>query len=241
MLLDRRREMGSRTISARQYIQDGLVQMYDGIENAGWGSHNANSAIWKDLVGNRDWQLMNGASFGDNCFITAENYSISATYDSSLVLPREKHVTQEIVFHIISKPSATTTIIFFGQTVKYDGYNMAIRILAGYPDRWNLKAGNFLDPSYIITGSPQSVVGIYTSSVEGWNTSMNSAKVNNVAKKISHSTAGIARGAVPCISYGTGQGFYGRIYAIRVYDRKLTDAELTHNFELDKKRFNLTM
>ena len=39
-------------LSAKSYIQDGLVAMWDGIENAGWGVHDPNATVWKDLSGN---------------------------------------------------------------------------------------------------------------------------------------------------------------------------------------------
>ena len=40
------------TLSAKSYVQDGLVAMWDGIENAGWGTHDANATTWVDLTGN---------------------------------------------------------------------------------------------------------------------------------------------------------------------------------------------
>ncbi|MBQ9432406.1 MAG: LamG domain-containing protein [Kiritimatiellae bacterium] len=39
-------------VSARSYVQDGLVACYDGIENAGWGKHSDNAKEWIDLSGN---------------------------------------------------------------------------------------------------------------------------------------------------------------------------------------------
>ena len=38
--------------TARSYVQDGLIAMWDGIENAGWGVHDASATVWKDLTGN---------------------------------------------------------------------------------------------------------------------------------------------------------------------------------------------
>ena len=38
--------------TARDYVQDGLVAMWDGIENAGWGTHDDAATVWKDLTGN---------------------------------------------------------------------------------------------------------------------------------------------------------------------------------------------
>ena len=40
--------------SARDYVQDGLVVMYDGIENAGYCAHSFESSAWKDLAGRYD-------------------------------------------------------------------------------------------------------------------------------------------------------------------------------------------
>jgi hypothetical protein len=42
------------TYSAKSYIQDGLIAMWDGIENVGYGVHDENATVWKDLVGNSD-------------------------------------------------------------------------------------------------------------------------------------------------------------------------------------------
>ena len=48
------------TLMCNSYVKDGLVAMWDGTENAGWGTHDANATTWKDLTGSRDWTL--GAS-----------------------------------------------------------------------------------------------------------------------------------------------------------------------------------
>ena len=41
-------------LSAKDYIQDGLVAMWDGEWNAGGGKHNTNATMWKDLTGIRN-------------------------------------------------------------------------------------------------------------------------------------------------------------------------------------------
>lgn len=37
--------------TAADYVMDGLVSMWDGIENAGWGTHEDSPQYWVDLVG----------------------------------------------------------------------------------------------------------------------------------------------------------------------------------------------
>ena len=44
------RKMMKTMPTARDYVQDGLIAMWDGIENAGWGLHNPNATEWKQLM-----------------------------------------------------------------------------------------------------------------------------------------------------------------------------------------------
>ena len=43
--------------TARDYVQDGLVAMWDGIENAGYGIHDTNATTWKNLIGDMAWDM----------------------------------------------------------------------------------------------------------------------------------------------------------------------------------------
>ena len=56
---------GKSEPTARDYVQTGLVAMWDGIENAGWGAHDPNATTWKDLVGTRDATLSGTYSWGE--------------------------------------------------------------------------------------------------------------------------------------------------------------------------------
>jgi hypothetical protein len=59
--------------TAKLYIQDGLVAMWDGIENTGWGTHDANATVWKDLVGTRDVPMTNVSWGNDECIFDGVN------------------------------------------------------------------------------------------------------------------------------------------------------------------------
>jgi len=53
--------------TARSYVQEGLVAMWDGIENAGWGVHDPNATTWKELVvGGANFPLPTLASWRDD-------------------------------------------------------------------------------------------------------------------------------------------------------------------------------
>lgn len=40
--------------TAKTYIRDGLLHMWDGIENVGYGQHDSGATYWKDLVSGND-------------------------------------------------------------------------------------------------------------------------------------------------------------------------------------------
>ena len=70
---------GKRTPTARDYVQDGLVAMWDGIENAGWGVHDAAATTWKDLVGTVDIALHGEFVIkDDSVFISKNGYGSAA-------------------------------------------------------------------------------------------------------------------------------------------------------------------
>ena len=58
--------------TAKDYVQDGLIAMWDGIENAGWGQHNSSErSIWVDLVGGHNMVIKGAVPdsvFTENAF-----------------------------------------------------------------------------------------------------------------------------------------------------------------------------
>ena len=44
-------------VAASSYVQGGLVACWDGIENAGAGTHDAGATVWKDIVGGYEFAL----------------------------------------------------------------------------------------------------------------------------------------------------------------------------------------
>lgn len=52
MNLGLRQSLFNKELTAKSYINTGLIAMWDGIENAGWGKHNSSLSTSKNLVGN---------------------------------------------------------------------------------------------------------------------------------------------------------------------------------------------
>lgn len=67
--------------TARDYVQDGLVAMWDGIENAGWGVHDPNATVWTDLVNGMGITLIKQAMFSENSLrIVATDETLATAY-----------------------------------------------------------------------------------------------------------------------------------------------------------------
>ena len=58
-------------LTAHSYVQKGLKASYDGIDNAGTGTHDATVRTWKDITGNGyDGTLASTVSWESNCWAT---------------------------------------------------------------------------------------------------------------------------------------------------------------------------
>lgn len=54
----------AETYTSASYVQrEHLIAQWDGIDNAGTGTHDPNATVWKDLVGSRHLTLKTGGSW----------------------------------------------------------------------------------------------------------------------------------------------------------------------------------
>lgn len=75
----------TKKYTTRDYIQDGLVAMWDGIENAGYNRHDTDIVVWKDLIGNFDLNVT--GTYDDSTFNNGSNTTIipkTFSYDTDL-------------------------------------------------------------------------------------------------------------------------------------------------------------
>ena len=65
-------------MTAEDYIQNGLVSMWDGIENTGYGMHDSSATSWKNLVqadSGCNFTVTNGQFADDHLVVTGPNYT----------------------------------------------------------------------------------------------------------------------------------------------------------------------
>lgn len=227
-----------------------MVAMWDGVDNAGEGSHDPSATTWKDLkgAGTYDFTLENGASFDKDSLIVPNPINRAAI--SNNMVPWENIKTSEIVFDVTApNPSALARYIVATFSTKYDnGTNkMDMRMMAwdnngsgkrGWMPKWGgcnrsnnpttnkIPAGRFA----IQTTFPAS---------EATNANPASMRVNGVDYGTTYASDGAANGENMHISQavGTVGGFLGRIHALRLYSTQLTVAHQMINLAVDQSRF----
>ena len=225
--------MAGGKLSAKSYVQDGLVAMWDGIENAGWGTHDPNATTWKDVVHGAEIPLASGMSFGDMELVFDNR---STTADTSTALDNS----------IFSAVSTEFTVEFVEKVTKsYSGFGASSNMYLGY------YSYHQMDRNRTLTCNDNTTYKQYAGVPYG--TPYNCSIVRNIAANTmvvmengSILTATSLGGRVCSLQniLTMTNGWNGNVSSyntnnIRIYSRALTADEIAANYAVDKARFNL--
>ncbi len=222
--------------TARDYVQDGLVAMWDGIENAGWGQHDASATAWVDLVGG---VTVSGRSFGDK-YATLSNKNSTTAASSSY------RADQDFTLHgslrTLPKVWTNWTLLGIGTGSGIQNGFCFIGYDTGYPLRYknayagttglNLSTGAVsgadicLDVVFIYS---TKTAYLYVNGALSGSSSIDASLWNLDGKNLQ----------LGSVLYDLGSVGDMRNYNIIYYNRALTAAEVAANYAIDKARFNL--
>ena len=211
------------TFSSGMYLQGGLIAQWDGIDNVGAGTHNPDAKTWKDLVGTRDLALVSGkAAFADGNAL--ECLSRSAGYATGPAAACPDYKTIEIV------------------CTQKTGSDIAVVFSAGSGPRAILSKGASFAGTMDMTkyygwsGNPATLAVTYDG--------------NSPSNYYENATLLTATSTTDSWGYGNLEGlcvggrvsdeahpYIGKVYAIRLYDRVLSQSELAMNAAIDAVRF----
>ena len=219
--------------TARDYVQDGLIAMWDGIENAGWGTHDPNATTWKDLVGSYD-AVREVADWQYNCAVF--NGTASRVAKTGSLLGKPSNVTAEVVYDRTA--SWNGCIIGCtqsgGRSIWPTSQSVVDYWCRGYA--YSLKVSNTTDqPGVRYTRTLAAGTGMmcYKDATQvGYTASGSAIQYNN---NCGFNIGADSNGS----SYGVEHPLTGHIYCVRVYSRMLTPEEIQYNYNIDKRRFNL--
>ena len=228
--------------TASDYIQDGLISIWDGEWNGGIGIHDALSPIWKNLIadGADIPTTLPSLSWGDKCLVRdgVDGISFLSGIDlSDPISPR----TLEIVFSAEGFPVSPSSVYYIfraetiGTRVQYASggkVQVCLRAAGGYID------SGLTGPS--IETSTLSMVGTTTQLLSD----IRYAYYYTNGIKIGQGLFGRNPDSNPQFELfsTTGRDWPEeniiRIFCIRFYNRALTETEVLHNHEIDDARFN---
>lgn len=209
--------------TASDYIQDGLIAMWDGIENIGHGEHDNNTDIWIDLVGGKEL-ILNGATASEDHIRFMLG---SSAYSNSTGLSTSNTQHGEICIDVQSPPVNRQYMQFA---------KSSYRIFA---NAYSNRGGISLCTAALGHGAWPS--GKHTMSVY-WPS--NELHVDSILREtVTSSDTWSIRSKDTIIGdvnmTSTPMGFDGKVYCIRIYNRALSEEEISYNYNIDKVRFGL--
>lgn len=255
------RPLGGEVVtSSRHYVQDGLVAMWDGIENTAAGTNGLAATTWTDRVGGRAFSIPSGASFTPLGLATT--YANGSTIDSSatnflFVLATNGTYTIEVAYTqtaAISHPAAgyndyraiflatgrDTAKFSVGLGLRYNNQVDCVAMTISGDCSNSNAAGGHVRALYPTGG----VLGAHTVSYVSASMSAASILFDGGAQSADFDIpqgdmiSGNPRALYFNRNYYTGHGLDGTYHCIRIYSRALTREEVAHNREIDVMRYH---
>jgi hypothetical protein len=221
--------------TAKDYVQDGLIAMWDGIENAGWGVHDQNATVWKDLTGNgydlplstATLEILSNGVRRKNTVTHSTESKVrwintpSRTLEICVTAPSSISSGSQVLLATTSVGSGTVVPCLVKKSVGYFEWSQ----------QWN--------SSKIIFKS--NITLTLSSSYNDGNTA--NGYVNGEVQAANNTdTWGFTADTISVLGdpRGTSHAPFGYCaHNVRVYNRALTAEEIAHNYKIDKERFNL--
>lgn len=232
--------------SASSYVQDGLIALWDGIENVGWGMHDAQATVWKDLVGTHDISIPTGAGMSWGTDYLHRGLAGLINTGVACVAP---NYTVEMVVDVSPDNTPSVNGRLFGSTS--GSARFEIDIYSQKPTsgpRLLVKRATSTSPSSILCSfGRESFSGTwcvrYSIDSDGFITVSDSSlgksyRLGQAIDTVYYSGHNLLVG-----SWTNGGGVQGplvcNIHCIRIYSRVLTGEEIRKNYQIDKERFGL--
>ncbi len=221
--------LGSRGIgtSARSwtnpYITDGLVAMWDGEWNVGGGMHDAAATVWKDIISGYDLNVTSG-TWGNKGLVGTSSTACNATMAT---VPQS---FIDIATNDGCSVEAVATPLGYGTNIY--GLPSPIWCVYGWGNTsiwyyFRVQSGPMDISSRGVIGEPISFSG--------------TTDANRRARWYCNSNLinGPAAYSKPTPNNDVYLRIKGILHTVRIYNRALSEEEISYNYSVDKERFGL--
>ena len=216
-------------VTAQDYVQNGLIAHWDGVENAGYGVHDATATEWKNLCGTN--------TVGDLPVAPLPGYVWRGTaLEMTKAAGGTKDTTRLLTPEAVALPTFTIEMVASAP----DGVVRRWEVCpwAQSFESWATAAEGYLERikdtriAALSTLRPNQQLQFITTYDGTTHKAMiyDNGTLLTKTKNVSYSYNGR-------LAFGTALAAKGRIYAIRVYNRALTSDEVAANYAVDVQRF----
>jgi hypothetical protein len=227
-------------LSAKDYIQYGLVAMWDGIENAGWGKFD-NELRCVDLTANNEPIVFEGDVIrqADGFYLNSKKLTSGFGFGSSAVLPNDAVRTTSTVQVCASYPAKYNN---WQGVFRYNNADIGVNAVYNYfyhklgkansaseqGLEWTFGEGVKNTNTVVITVGETTPV-CYLNDIKSTDVLQNGRYRLNSYDRVLVG-AGHDEALKPCCMVK---------HCVRLYSRALTAEEIAHNYKVDKARFGL--
>lgn len=208
-----------------EYITDGLLLHYDGINNTGNG-HDSTTTTWVDLSGNGNDATITGGTW--------ENNSVKFTVAST-----ENGIKTNNNFPL--NFSQTMNVVF--KYTEIDGIDPVLGSRTDYTDGFflwnhtdNLRIDTKGESTRISVGSRLDANTDYNITVTFSGTDVKVYR-NGVLDTTTTFTTASLDFPLTIFTAAEQSNSLGNVYSVKVYNRALTDAEVLQNYKMDKVNY----
>ena len=233
-----------KSLSAKDYVQDGLIAMWDGIENAGWGVHDANATMWKDLTGKgSDWKLNpNEGKFSIGIDYVELLKYISWTGTGYIATPSWSNDTDIKTLEGVldtglvetDNNSSWAVIVSFDLFKKQGPYKSVLIVDIASGIITHSLGLRYKNP-FLPTERGQNSISCNSDDMKYY---MNGVEIINISKN-DNNAYNYSKSNCPLGIYNGHLARHTKIKNLRIYSRALTADEIAHNYNIDKARFGL--
>lgn len=229
-------------IAIGSYTKEGLVLHYDGINNIGEGydKHSTTTTIWKDLSGNGNDATLNGFNQTEESGWKEKGLKFDGIDDN--VKTNEKFDFSTFQTGVEFSYGATITVKDVSESWYGIMTNMSkwgeggFNIQYGSVQKIAVGMGQYLNSTTVPTkDTTYNIYGVYNGSV--MKIYVNGKMENSMEYEIKSGSKAITIGWFYDIS-SLPLPMNGEVLNVKVYNKALTEDEITKNFNIDKLRFS---
>lgn len=236
-------------LTAIDYIQDGLIAMWDGVENAGWRTHDSSYVGLRNLTGKGcDLDMMTNGYIAENCVKALESNnsvcSLASTDSCSKLVTSYLNVSKAYTFEIVGSGFGVRGNVEQALTGGTPSGGVAGGVFDIYTNSGYGYGSILVRSRYLFTPSGWITNGSLGTGFASHSRSADKTSyrtyINAVQKQSSDSVGADFRYTTLTytrymrVRVGTGD----KIFCVRLYDRMLSAAEIAANHDIDVARFN---